>query len=253
MTDQEVIEELERVKILDKINVNYETDNGKIFEIIKNKELAEKIIGYSISDEDFHNEIELGCGGITNIIDILQPTIYGIMTTPFQHLLDKETIKDCIKIFTYVYNNYDDFYGAYAYKQAIRFYDLCQQYAYMHNTSKRNQKKKICSDNKSGYIYVMKCMGTYKIGKSNNCERLGEYTNLPEEPEYYLVEYVDDMSKVELMLHEHFSSVRRRNGQCEWFDLSEDNLLEIKELVKQHIIKNYGHTDAYKKFVLKSV
>lgn len=93
---------------------------------------------------------------------------------------------------------------------------------------------------KPGYIYVMKCMGYYKIGKSKDCRRLGEYTKLPEEPEYVMIEYVSNMDLLERFLHDLYASKRLREGSCEWFNLSDDDLITIRESLKPHIVIDTG-------------
>jgi hypothetical protein len=52
--------------------------------------------------------------------------------------------------------------------------------------------------NKSGFVYVMKNCGYYKIGMTQNAKsRFGEYARLPEEPEYIILEKVKDCKNVE--------------------------------------------------------
>lgn len=101
------------------------------------------------------------------------------------------------------------------------------------------------SNNTPGYIYVMKCFNCYKIGKSKNCARLGEYTNLPEEPKYYVLKYVNDMDKVESILHENYSDLRTRSGRCEWFMLSDNDINDIRNIIKPYVVEDVEHTKYY--------
>ena len=87
-----------------------------------------------------------------------------------------------------------------------------------------------------GYIYVMKNMGVYKIGRSNISQnRFGEYTNLPEEPVYIITEYVYDCISVEKQIHEMFNEKRTRKG-CEWFRLEDKDIDLIKEYIQPYKI-----------------
>lgn len=91
----------------------------------------------------------------------------------------------------------------------------------------------------TGIVYVMKNCGYYKIGRSKlHSTRFGEYTKLPEEPEYIIKEIVNNYRNVELALHEQYKDKRLRGGTCEWFDLSDDDLEEIKKYVEQYKIHN---------------
>lgn len=127
------------------------------------------------------------------------------------------------------------------------------RFTYKYELSEESNKEDInkvkSSEHKNGYIYVMKCLGYYKIGTSYNCSRLGEYTNLPEKPYYCIVEYVDNMAEVEKMLHNKYEYARKRNGECEWFDLKESDISYIKSLIEPHIIKDVKHTKYYYKYV----
>ena len=116
----------------------------------------------------------------------------------------------------------------------IDFPDMICDNDYDQKVSLKVSKGKI--QKKPGYIYVMKCMGYYKIGKTKNCKRLGEYTKLPEEPEYEILEYVNNMDLLEKFLHDLFADQRLREGSCEWFKLSNSDLDTIKESLKPHII-----------------
>ena len=88
-----------------------------------------------------------------------------------------------------------------------------------------------------GFIYVMKNMGVYKIGKANSkARRFGEYTRLPEKPEYVIFEYVSNNNIVEWKLKEVFAQKRLREGKCEWFNLDDDDIEKIKQIISKDII-----------------
>ena len=79
-----------------------------------------------------------------------------------------------------------------------------------------------------GTIYVMKNCGYYKVGKACiGSKRYGEYTKLPEEPEYAIRRNVFCYSGVEKIIHEMFKDKRQRGGKCEWFCLNEEDLKKI--------------------------
>ena len=99
-----------------------------------------------------------------------------------------------------------------------------------------------------GYFYVMKCLGYYKIGISIDCRRLGEYTHLPEEPEYPIIEFVNDMDKVEIMIHKKYNHLRLRDDKSEWFNLSENDIDDINNIIKPYIIENPNHSNYYFKY-----
>lgn len=78
----------------------------------------------------------------------------------------------------------------------------------------------------NGYIYVIKVLGYYKIGKTKNPEkRFGEYTMLMEEPQVVLLDYVSDYHRLELDLHKIYEHKRTRG---EWFKLSEKDIKNIR-------------------------
>lgn len=107
---------------------------------------------------------------------------------------------------------------------------------------------KLLKANIPGYFYVMKCLGYYKIGISIDCKRLGEYTHLPEEPEYPIIEFVNDMNKVEIMIHKKYNYLRLRDDRCEWFNLSENDIDDINNIIKPYIIENPNHSKYYFKY-----
>lgn len=87
---------------------------------------------------------------------------------------------------------------------------------------------------KDGFIYIMENFGLYKIGRANKKgDRFGEYTKLPYEPKYYLIEYVDDCYEIEKQLHNKFKNKQMRNN-CEWFGLTNNELKEAIEYVEKY-------------------
>lgn len=102
------------------------------------------------------------------------------------------------------------------------------------------RKKKILKESScdsQGIIYIMKNCGYYKIGRALSETRLGEYTKLPEEPKYIIKENVYKYGSVELSLHEMFKDKRLREGKCEWFDLTDDDIQKAKNFIKDFIVK----------------
>ena len=89
--------------------------------------------------------------------------------------------------------------------------------------------------NNVGYIYIMKNMEKFKIGKASlKATRLGEYTHLPEEPKYFLFRCVTDNKMVESHLHKMFAEKRLRDGKCEWFELNNEDIMLAKQFTEQY-------------------
>lgn len=90
------------------------------------------------------------------------------------------------------------------------------------------EKKKDCE----GYIYVIKSLELYKIGKTKNKEsRLKKYnTENPHSVELILCEKVDKYSETEENLHKLFKK-KRKVG--EWFKLNVDDILQIKNYINE--------------------
>ncbi len=86
-----------------------------------------------------------------------------------------------------------------------------------------------------GYIYVMKMDNYYKIGKTKNKKRLGEYTKLPTQPEYPILIKVSDFHDLERKLHTNYIDKRTRNN-CEWYILTENDIEEIRMFLKKYEI-----------------
>ena len=121
------------------------------------------------------------------------------------------------------------------------------EYELLHGPTTNNIK--LLKTNTPGYFYVMKCLGYYKIGVSTDCKRLGEYTHLPEEPEYPILEFVSDMDKTEIMIHQKYDHLRLRGNKSEWFDLNENDIGDINNIIKPYIIENPSHSKYYYKYV----
>lgn len=84
-----------------------------------------------------------------------------------------------------------------------------------------------------GYIYVMKMDNYYKIGKTKNKKRLGEYTKLPIQPEYPILIKVYNFHDLERKLHINYIDKRTRNN-CEWYMLCENDIEEILTFLKKY-------------------
>ena len=96
-----------------------------------------------------------------------------------------------------------------------------------------------------GYIYVMKCMGYYKIGMATgDLVRLGEYTCLPEKPLYEIIQYVYDAREIENELHSKYKHKRVRS---EWFNLSFTDLNDICIYLKDKSLRP-SSLSSYKKY-----
>jgi hypothetical protein len=79
----------------------------------------------------------------------------------------------------------------------------------------------------SGFVYVFKFYGFYKIGCTTNVERRAAdlFANHPIKPELIWVIHSDEHTKLERRLHCMFAK-KRRDG--EWFELDEFDLEELK-------------------------
>lgn len=81
-------------------------------------------------------------------------------------------------------------------------------------------------DKEQGYIYVIKVLGYYKIGKTQNPNnRFGEYTKLMQEPEIIILKKVCDYHNVEIELHNMYSHKHTRG---EWYSLEDNDIYDIK-------------------------
>ena len=122
-------------------------------------------------------------------------------------------------------------------KNDVDGFDIEEEEKPKRNNLKKEKILKESSCNSQGIIYIMKNCGHYKIGRALSETRLGEYTKLPEEPEYIVKEIVSDYGSVELSLHKMFKSKRLRNGKCEWFDLTDEDILKAKDYISNFIIR----------------
>lgn len=226
-----------------------ECDNTKaimFYDEVKN------IIGNSFSKDDYSKYYYNSCQYEYN--DILSDdrintfdlSNNGVYCDCGRGVLTKDAIVQLIGLLIEQYNNYDIYHK--------RFLDSCREShikkAYAIKKELEEEKIKI-ERNKQGYIYVMYHQGYYKIGKTKDCKRLGEYTRLAEEPEYITVEYVDKMDMIEKEIHRQYDERRNRNGSCEWFSLSKSDIEDIKRFLKIHSVENHEHTKYYKRYVLK--
>lgn len=90
--------------------------------------------------------------------------------------------------------------------------------------------------NRDGYVYLVKLDKHYKIGIAQDPKsRLKEFTLLPYELEYITTAYVNNYAQVEKDLHEKYKSYRVRG---EWFELNNQQVKEIVDLLKTIEIKN---------------
>lgn len=138
----------------------------------------------------------------------------AVTTSGNSKMVSKAGIKRIIDHLMYYYVHYDEYYEP-LYKKIIEKYE--QQ--------KNSNEKPLPEKDKRGFVYILKNMGYYKIGRcSHNKTRLGEYTKLPETPVYELMMYVTDCYEVEAGLHEMFAEKRLRDGRCEWFTLTDGDI-----------------------------
>ncbi len=210
------------------------------------------IIGESYTEDEYLDEFILDSGYEFKSIphgyfgqDFII-TKNGVYYSCGNGVLAKDAIIQLIDLLTDQYNNYDTYHENYlksTKESAIKkAYKIKEQ---------RERKQIAIEEKKNGYVYIMYHQGYFKIGKSKDCKRLGEYTRLAEDPEYVAVEYVDDMDAVEKEIHSQFKEERNRNGSCEWFSLTDYDLDSIKKLFKIHSVKNHKPTRYYKRYVLK--
>ena len=200
-----------------------------------------------MTDEKYEYEC---CRGINGISDCLDNGFYvfndGIYTADGKYnFISKEAVKKLEKQIHRLLEKYDEYENLYKEKQLKLFEDNCIK------LSKENKKSKLVGTKKQrkitpsidegeiGIVYIMKNCGYYKIGKAKlGSSRFGEYTKLPEVPEYIIKAKVKNYSNVELALHKRYEKQRLRDGQCEWFDLTDEHLQEIKEFVDKYVVSN---------------
>lgn len=214
-----------------------------------NKQLAEYLIGDKLTEEDYMYQIG------ENIRPIVDDWVNGLtvcndalLTNCNSSYVSKNGISSLIKHLQKLLDNYDieslesnnrDIF-------ASKCVDLLILNTFNEIGENNSKKEKECED---GFLYIMKNCGHYKIGISNNCYRLGEYTKLPEQPEYALIGYFKGYRKREQFLQKKYAKERLRDGQCEWFDLSDSQLYDIVEYLKKYHIEcdfnNYKYICEY--------
>lgn len=84
----------------------------------------------------------------------------------------------------------------------------------------------------NGYVYIIKVLDYYKIGKTiNPNKRFYEYSRLMEFPEIIYCTFVKNFSKVENKLHKLF---REKCTRGEWFHLEDNDLKIIYNILEQN-------------------
>lgn len=212
---------------------------------------AKDILGNDFTLREYHKKF-CGYGNISDhvsVYDDISITPKGVLIDCASRLLSKKGLKEAIDLLIDYYANYEKYYQIYFDETKQHVISSC--YQIKEDMEKANNDNIDGKGNKNGYIYVMLHQGYFKIGKSYDCTRLGEYTRLAEEPEYVVVEYVNDMDKIESMLHEMFADKRCRDGSCEWFALDTADISQIKSIVNSNKVPNVEHSKSYKKYVLK--
>jgi hypothetical protein len=91
---------------------------------------------------------------------------------------------------------------------------------------------------KQGCVYVMECLGYYKIGKALNYSerRKTIEPKLPEKVNDVCVIYGSDYSQLERVLHSVHRN-KRTNG--EWFRLDREDVLELHMLAGNITLTEY--------------
>lgn len=205
-----------------------------------NKHMAEQIIGCQITDNEFQNKC---CDCISYITDkaaLMDIYKNGVLSTTRRNYLSRESIQETINDLNSILENYDQYFEDYMNDQLDLFVENCLKLKreYGLNIPKTTKKTPAVAKNPKGYIYVMKNCGYYKIGKAQiGSSRFGEYTKLPEEPEYVIKVIVGNYNKVETALHERYKNKRLRDGGCEWFELEDSDIEEIRDFVNQYVVE----------------
>lgn len=204
-----------------------------------NKDVAQTLIGRSITDEEFQYECCKNVRHLTmneNCINICE---IGALTNGNIGFLNRASLHHVIWRLQKIYDNYYEYFSKFMNQQLNIFVNNCHQFKIEHDECKTKPTKKTpaVTENPKGYIYVMKNCGYYKIGKAQiGSSRFGEYTKLPEEPEYVIKTIVGNYNKVETALHERYKDKRLRDGECEWFELEDSDIEEIKEFVHKYAV-----------------
>lgn len=214
---------------------------------------AEEIAGRKLSPYEEYYEICNMGGTISKdeLHDIgmaIRVTKRGVMDEYGEAILTKDAVKSMIDILQGYYERYDELYEKYVENYRNSVIEFVRD---RFGKRERVEEETDTGKNEQGYIYVMLHQGYYKIGKSADCMRLGEYTKLAEEPEYVYVVRVNDMNKIERKLHKMFADKRCREGRCEWFSLTEEDLANVEKTLKEDEVENPEHTVGYRRYVLK--
>jgi hypothetical protein len=200
----------------------------KHYESVVNIDTARKYLP-DLSDREF---MELRCEFIyfsDELDDYNCLTIYdhGCFTNGNSNYLTQEALINARNKINEVIENYDSILKEYIEEAEKIFIEKLE----MLREEQQIVRPKV-AENKSGVLYVMKNCGYYKIGSTKHPKsRLGEYTKLPEEPEYIIIEKVKDCRNLEQSLHDMFASKRARNGKCEWYILSQNDIEKIRKIV----------------------
>lgn len=207
-----------------------------------NKNVAEALIGYSITDEEYVYDCCRNVAYLTDYVDCMMLYEEGVFCDGNRAYLSREAIKGTIRYLNKILDNYDEHFENVMNHQLDTFIDNCMMLKRRYNRSADiktpTKKTPEVTENPTGYIYVMKNCGYYKIGKAQiGSSRFGEYTKLPEEPEYVIKTIVGNYHKVEAALHERYKDKRLRDGGCEWFELEDSDIEEIKDFVSQYAVE----------------
>ncbi len=69
---------------------------------------------------------------------------------------------------------------------------------------------------------------------SGTHNRFAEYTRLPEEMEYKIIDYIDCYDQCERILQNIFAEKRQRDNNSEWFNFTVEDLEFIKKFLEQY-------------------
>lgn len=92
-------------------------------------------------------------------------------------------------------------------------------------------------NSKRGYLYIAKFKNQiwFKMGiTSGTHNRFAEYTRLPEEMEYKIIDYIDCYDQCERILQNIFAEKRQRDNNSEWFNFTVEDLEFIKKILEQY-------------------
>jgi len=114
-------------------------------------------------------------------------------------------------------------------QRARQLIDFC-------GTSPLNTERGKSANGKTGYIYVIKSQGFYKIGRTRALgSRLRPYiSENPLSIEVVFTFFVYDCMEVERILHLEFESKQERG---EWFLLDDSDLVRIQRLVSEYMME----------------